>query len=142
MRNREDWLVEQLDSSALSPTLRAKYEAELDTMAEKHSAAETRRLAAEADEALYAAEIRARILANDLDLIATVGQDEFGHDYELVQEGDIFVVYSKVARDDQTHRRVHETFKKAESDLRYLLWNRLYSKYVRTGELVHLKELA
>lgn len=135
MRNREDWLYEQLEQETLSVDLRLEYEAELDARAARHDSSVRKKAEAEAKEAARRADIRARILAGEADFITKLGEDEFGGDYELVQEGDDFIVYSKVARDDQTHRRTHDSLEKAQHDLRYLYYNRMYSKYVRSGEL-------
>ena len=134
MRNREDWLVEQLNNDSLSLVLRQKYEAELDRLADRYEAAELSRKNAEAKERARRAEIRAKIEAKDEDFIWTMGTEEFGHDYEVVIEGSSHVVYSKVARDDQDHRHVCDTAEAANRKLRTLLYYRLYDKYVRTGE--------
>lgn len=145
IKNREEWLCAKLNDEKLKPELRAKYEAELDQIAEDLRVNETKRKTALAEEAAKRAakraEIQARLEANDLDFIEHYGQEEFGDDYELVQEGDARVVYSKVAKDDQEHRRVHLTEEAAKADLRYLFYNRLYSKYVRNGDVDYLAEL-
>jgi hypothetical protein len=142
MRTREDWLVDQLDRNDLTPALRAKYETELEAHAERHERAQEAKKLAEQVEIARKAEIRAMLLKNDIDLVAHLGEQEFGDDYEIVLEGTEHVVYSKVARDDQNHRRPHKTREAAEHDLRYLFYNRLYSKYVRTGDVDGLGELA
>ena len=141
MKNREEWLCEQLDRNDLSDTLRESYERELDSFADRFTKVQVKMKQNEEKERARLADIRAKILANDDDFVQAFGDTEFGSDYELVQEGDQYVVYSKVARDDQDHRRVHETYEKAYADRRWLYWNRLYTKYVRTGELDHLSGL-
>jgi hypothetical protein len=142
MKTREDWICEQLDKDNLDATLRLEYEAELDVIADRYSAIAIRKKEADAKELTRREEIRIKILANDIDFINHLGQEEFGADYEIIEEASSFIVYSHVAKDDQENRRVHATLEKAEADLRYLLYNRLYSRYVRTGEIDSLIELA
>lgn len=141
MRNREDWLCDQLDRDDLNAELRSKYEIELEDHAKRRDAADANRKRSEAVDAARKAEIRAMILANNEDFIQRLGQEEFGDDYELTQEGELHVVYSKVARDDQTHRRAHATLAEAQADLRYLFYNRMYDRYVRGGEIDALGQL-
>lgn len=142
MKTREDWLYEQLDDDDLEERLRIKYEMELDIIAERRTALIESRKNAELEEKTRLAELRARILANEDDFINSFGEQQFGQDYELVQEGVHFVVYSKVCKDDQERRRVHLTIEAARADLRYLFYNRLYDRYVRNGgELINLMEL-
>lgn len=142
MRNRETWLVDQLDNNELTVAVREAYEAELDAIAERQNRTEAKRKEAEVLEEQRRANIRALLLANDQDIVGTLGMEEFGDDYELVTEGSDFILYSKVARDGQDHRRVHASADLAHADLRYLVWNRLYSKYVRTGDVDNIGELA
>lgn len=142
MRNREDWLCEQLENEGLNQDLRRKYEAELEDFAIRHERAAIKKKQAEEKEAIRRAEIRLRIEAEDMDFVWTLGEEEFKDDYEIVVEGVEFVLYSKVARDDQTNRRPHETMEKAQFDLRYLYYNRLYTKYVRRGEVDAIIEVA
>lgn len=142
MMTRENWLVQQLNNDNLAEHLRIAYEKELDAIAEELTRGQSSRVETAKREAERRAEIRERILANDEDFIQTLGQEEFGGDYEIIEEGSEVVVYSKVARDDQEHRRPHPDMEAAQADLRYLLYNRLYSCYVRTGEVDGLKELA
>ena len=141
MKNREEWLCDQLDNDSLSDALRIKYEKELDAMAEKHSKAQIRLKEIEAEAKIKREELKARILAKDFDFIKSYGEEEFGSDYDVVQEGDQFVIYSKVARDDQEHRRVHATLEAANADLRYLFYCRLYTKYIRPGDMSSLIDL-
>lgn len=142
MRNREDWILQQLEKGTLNEAVRSAYEAELDAIAEGLNRREAKRKEAEATELKRRAEIRARIEAEDMDYVWTLGEAEFKDDYEIVPEGDQFVLYSKVARDDQNQRRPHATMDAANSDLRYLYWNRLYTKYVRTGAADAVVEVA
>lgn len=141
MVSRESWLAQQLDKGKLTDEVRAAYEAELDAIADRITLAEIRNKEAKGKEDARKAEFRARIEANDEDFIQTMGEEEFGSDYELTTEGAEFVVYSKVARDDQEARRPHATMEAAKADLRYLYWNRLYSRYVRNGDVENLIEL-
>jgi hypothetical protein len=141
MKSREDWLCEQLDNDSLSEKLKTQYERELDDIAVRHTIREAKQKAYQASERQRLQEIRAKILAEDADFINVFGQQEFGGDYEIITEGAQVVVYSKVARDDQEHRRPHETMDSALADLRYLFYNRLYDRYVRGGEISNLVEL-
>lgn len=141
MKTREDWICEQLDNPKLSAELRTQYEAELDDIADGIEVKKAKRAAALEAEKTRRAEIRARILAEDSDYVQALGEEEFGSDYDIIEEGGSFVVYSKVARDDQEHRRIHPTLEAANADLRYLFYNRLYTKYVRTGEADNIVDL-
>jgi hypothetical protein len=142
MKSREDWLCDQLDRDDLTEALRAKYEAELDDFANRFTSAQSKaKTKAIADQARLE-ELKAKILANDVDFIKSFGEEEFGQDYDVVEEGNDFVVYSKVAKDNQEHRRVHPTLEAANADLCYLFYNRLYDRYIRPGELSSLGELA
>jgi hypothetical protein len=141
MKSREDWLCEVLDTDYLSDDLRLKYEKELDAIADQRSAAGIKAKEVKIKEAERVALVKALILTGNADLIATFGKEEFGEDYEILQEGELFVVYSKVAKDSQQSRRPHVSIVEAEADLRYLLYNRLYDKYVRADELDNLSSL-
>ena len=141
MKSREDWICEQLDKEGLNEATRAKYEQELDVIAARHTSAQKRATSDAAVRQAKLDELKARILANDIDFIQSFGEEEFGADYDVVEEGSQFIVYSKVARDDQEHRRVHNTLEEANADLRYLFYNRLYDRYIRPGELSTLGEL-
>lgn len=141
MKSREDWLCEQLDRDDLPQQLKEKYNAELDRFAEAYNTRELKRKQTQESERARIKAIKAKILENDEDFIAHFGEEEFGEDYELVEEGTEFVIYSKVARDDQEHRRTHGSLEEAKNDLRYLYYNRLYDRYVRGGELDVLGEL-
>lgn len=75
MKNREDWLVEQLDRDDLSVTLRAKYEAELEEIARRIEVSKARsktrekELAAEREKARFEElETREKELAKAMDM--------------------------------------------------------------------------
>ena len=142
MRTREDWLYDQLDNGKLSDSVRTKYEAELDQIANRRSETQAQRQELKQAEAARVANIRAMLVAGNLDVIDTFGMEEFGEDYETIVEGSEHIVYSKVARDDQASRHALPTQDDARAKLRKLVWDRLYTKYVRSGELDHLSELA
>lgn len=86
--------------------------------------------------------IKALLLAGDLDVIDAFGMQEFGEDYEVAVEGTNHVVYSMVAREDQQARHLCNSAEEARLKLRKLVWDRLYTKYVRSGDMTHLSELA
>lgn len=141
-RNREDWLYEQLEDQTLSAELRADYDAELDVLAARLDAALDRQATRVKAEVARRAEIRAKMAAEDMDYVWALGEAEFKDDYEIVAEGTEFILYSKVARDDQSHRRPHPSLEAAQKDLRYLYWNRIYTNYVRTGEADSVVDVA
>lgn len=141
MSKREIWLTQQLNAGNLSPEKAAEFEAELDQIADQITKGQQANKEASIREAARRAEMREKILLNDADVIFVMGQEEFGSDYEIRIEGFEFVVYSHVARDDQESRRTHITMELAMADLRYLYYNRLYDRYVRTNEVVALIEL-
>lgn len=142
MKTREDWLCEQIDRDDLSDALRTKYEQELDHIANAHTRRQVIEQELEVKKQAMFADIKARMLANDLNVIDAFGIPEFGDDYEVVLEGSTYVVYSKVAADGQNNRHMFNTAEEANSKFRKLVWDRLYHKYVRTGEVSHLSELA
>lgn len=139
---REDWLVGQLDSGKLDAITSARYEQELDDIAQGHSKRQASEVAAKAVADQRRADIKAMLLAGNLDVIDTFGMEEFGPDYEVTMEGDVHVVYSKVARDDQENRHHLSSATDAQAKLRKLVWDRMYTKYVRSGEISHLSELS
>ena len=138
---RLQWLEDQLDRDDLSLKLRRQYEDEADARAAMLSKQQeqTKKLKEERKKEMEA--IREKLLAGDISIIDTHGIPEFGDDYEVQQEGNEFIVYSKAAQDWQDHRRVHSTAEAADKDFRYLIRNRLYDRYVRSGEHDDLKEL-
>lgn len=142
MSKREQWLERQLNSGVLNPEVAAEYEAEMDAIADRITHVQKLNEEAAKKTALERAELREKILTNDADVIFVLGQEEFGADYQLKIEGIEFVVYSHVAQDSQESRRPHITMELAMSDLRYLYYNRLYDRYVRTGEMDELRKLA
>lgn len=135
MKSREDWLCDQLDNETLSPVLRTRYEAELDSFANAHSKHDAKLKEIEQKEIARRANIKQQMLAGNLDVIDAFGMEEFGPDYETIIEGTNHIVYSKVARDDQEHRHMFSNADDAYIKLRKLVWDRMYTKYVRTGEL-------
>lgn len=135
MKSREDWLCDQLDRDDLSSELRTKYERELDAFAERFNQQQAKKKEAEQKEKERIAHIRAQLIAGNQDVIDVFGMQEFGDDYETVIEGTNHIIYSKVARDDQENRHVFNDKDSAYTKLRKLVWDRMYSKYVRTGEL-------
>ena len=141
MKTREDWLCDQLDNDKLSAELRLAYEIELDLLASKYTLSLLKQKELNELKLARLKELRAKIATNDIDFIETFGAQEFGSDYEIIQESTSFVLYSYIARDNQDNRRVHATREAADADLRYLLYNRLYDKYVRSEELETLIEL-
>lgn len=142
MKSREDWLVEQLDREDVSAELKAKYEQELDDMAERVTRSQQKEAQAKQATLARNALIRESLLAGDLNVIDAFGIPEFGEDYEVTVEGESHVVYSKVANDLQENRWIFSESDSAVSKFRKLVWDRLYSKYVRSGEVGHLSELA
>lgn len=145
MKLQERWLETQLERDDLPTELRNAYERELDSIAEMLTRTqEARKAAAKAaleSKMARLTEIREKVLKNDRDFILTFGAEEFSHDYEVRQEGTEVVVYSHAAKDFQENRRVHANMELALADLRYLYYNRLYDRYVRSGELDELLEL-
>ena len=135
MKSREDWLCDQLDKEDLAPALRAKYEQELDDFAERFNRQQTKKKEAEQKELERIVHIKAQLIAGNLDVIDTFGMQEFGGDYEVVVEGMSHIVYSKVARDDQENRHSFNDQESARIKLRKLVWDRMYTKYVRSGEI-------
>jgi hypothetical protein len=139
--NRLDWLENQLENENLSAATRKKYEDEADKIANATTVIQQKRVAIAQQQAVQNAVIKAQILAGNLNVIDAFGIPEFGDDYEIALEGSTHVVYSKVASEMQNNRHTFNTFDEANSKMRKLVWDRLYSKYVRQGEVNHLSEL-
>jgi hypothetical protein len=142
VKSREDWLCDQLDKDDISQEMKAKYEQELDAIARSHTKRQEAEKKAIAERTERFAHIKAQLIAGDINVIDAFGIPEFGDDYETVIEGNNYVVYSKVASDNQNNRHVMNTADEANSKFRKLVWDRLYHKYVRTGEVDNLSELA
>ncbi len=111
--------------------------AELEVLAERLADAETNRQdkmkqALERERQRVEA-IREAIANEDMDLVQVLGETEFGDDYEICVEGTDHVIYSKVAKDEQS-RWVLSNAEEAEKKQRQLYYYRLYDKYVRTGD--------
>lgn len=123
MKSREDWLCDQLDREDLSEELRAKYEAELNTIAERYTKSQEAARAKKAADAIRFAAIKEQLLAGNTNVIDAFGIPEFGEDYEISCEGANHVVYSRVAGDDQNNRHLFKTFDEANSKFRKLVWD-------------------
>lgn len=136
-----DWYERQLENPNLPPEKVEEYEREIERLADIEARAYAKSLERKQEEKKRLEEIRAQIQSGDANVIDVVGIPEFGDDYELSKEGDRFIVYSKVAMDTQENRHIHDTEKEAVSHYRKLIWDRLYSKYVRSGDYDSLKEI-
>ena len=139
--NRLDWLEEQLDSDSLSPELRSKYEGEANRIANRITDRQVKEKETVEAKKAYYADLRAKLLNEDLSIIDTHGIPEFGDDYETIIEGADYVVYSKVSPEWTDSRWVFSNAESADSKFRKLVWDRLYHKYVRTGEVDQLNQL-
>jgi hypothetical protein len=135
------WLEDQLDRDDLPQHLRDKYELEAAREAEFMAKQQEKAKLAKQEKAARDAELKAKLIAGDVNIIDTHGIPEFGDDYEILKEGERHVVYSRVAREDQESRWMFLDDESANSKYRKLIWDRLYSKYVRVGEVDHLSEL-
>lgn len=137
-----EWYERQLDNNkSLSATQIEQYEQEIERLADIEAKAHQRILARKQEEKQRFDEIKAKLEAGDANVIDIVGIPEFGNDYELTIEGSNHIVYSKVAREDQEQRHVHLEEKEAVAKYRKLIWDRLYAKYVRSGEYDSLKNM-
>jgi len=139
--NRLLWLEEQLEDEDLSPQLRVRYDAEAAALAANLTWRQEKEKKALETRKVQLAELRAKLEADDQSVIDAFGIPEFGDDYEIIEEGSNHVTYSKVARPDQESRWVFPNREEADRKYRKLVWDRLYSKYVRVGEVDHLSEL-
>lgn len=138
---RLQWLENQLDRDDLSLKLRRQYEDEADARAAMLSKRQAANKAAQEEKKKQAEVIRQQVLDGNLSAIDVYGIPEFGGDYEIAVEGQDHVVYSRAARDDQNSRHVLPDHDKANAKYRKLVWDRLYHKYVRTGEVDQLDQL-
>lgn len=137
-----EWYERQLATNPnLSPSQIEEYEQEIERLADIEARAYHKAQEKKAAERKKLEELKAEFLSKSRDEVMAQGMAEFGDDYEIRVEGNVHVVYSKVARDDQENRRVHDTAEKAQSDLEYLIYNRLYAKYVRSGDYTSLGDL-
>jgi len=136
-----DWYEDELEREDLSPELRKEYEEQADRLAGliTKSAAKAKARILKEQERLE--DIKQRLKSGDESVIDIVGIPEFGQDYELKFEDPNHVVYSHVALEAQQDRHVHPTLNEARSHYRKLIWDRLYTKYVRSGELDSLKQM-
>lgn len=136
-----NWYEDQLDRDDLSPETREKYEQEADRIVRATArAVENIKLRQQQEQARFE-EIKKQLQSGDINVIDAVGIPEFGNDYELVKEQTSHIVYSKVANDGQESRHIHEEEKDAVAHYRKLIWDRLYTKYVRSGELDSLRQM-
>lgn len=138
---RLQWLEEQLDRDDISFALRRKYELEADKLAMQLTMAQKHQKEAKEARDKEIAFLREQLQNGNLSAIDTHGIPEFGEEYEIVREGNSYVVYSRAAREDQNDRHVFTDYESANSKYRKLIWDRLYHKYVRTGEVEHLSKL-
>jgi len=134
----ESRLNAMLDSTPDNSPLYVEIERELDRRADSLSRAQARQKTKQEEEKQRVLALKEVLQqgygANSIDqVIATTGEVEFGSDYEIKQENAYYVVYSHAARDDQDFRRIHSSLEEANKDRRYLIYNRLYDRYVRTG---------
>jgi len=136
------WYEDQLEfNNNLSDEQIAEYEAAADQLVDRELKIK-QKIRDQADEArIRFEEIKAKVAAGEASAIDLFGIPEFGPDYELSKEQNDHVVYSKVARDDQENRHVYKTEVEAIAHYRKLIWDRLYSKYVRTGEFDSLRKM-
>jgi hypothetical protein len=141
--NRLDWLEQQLGQETLAPALRQKYELEAQRLAASITASQHKAVLLAKQHAERIAEIRKMYLSNNFDdVVDMFGIPEFGEDYEIIVEGESHVVYSKVAQPNQEARHPTSSQSEAQRRLRQLVWYRLYDKYVRSGQVDSLTQLA
>lgn len=136
------WYENQLNNNQnLSNTQIEEYEAAIERLADIEAKAHERVVARQKAEKQRLQEIKAKLQAGDVNVIDAFGIPEFGSDYELIKEQTGHVIYSKVAREDQESRHLHNTEGEAVAHYRKLIWDRLYTKYVRTGEIDSLRDM-
>lgn len=141
-RKTIEWYENQLDNNKnLTPAQIESYESEIERLADVEFKVHQKGLIRQQEEKQRALDIKAQLEAGDVNVIDIVGIPEFGSDYELCQEADNHVVYSKVALENQENRHVHNSEKDAIKHYRKLIWDRLYTKYVRSGELDSLRTM-
>lgn len=141
-RKTIQWYENQLNTNTnLTPSQIEEYENEIERLADIEAKAYYRAQEKKVEERKRFEEIKAKVQSGDANVIDIVGIPEFGGDYDMCQEGGKHIVYSKVANDQQEHRHVHNTAKEAESHYRKLIWDRLYTKYVRSGDYDSLRQM-
>jgi hypothetical protein len=128
---RLDWLEEQLENGDLDEETRAKYEREANSIAEAQTAAQRARKQKEQELKLKINNIKSLYEGGSRKELVKLYGDEFIQDYETIQEGEEFVVYSAVARDFQNTRWVCTSAQTAEEKIVELLGHRVYDHYVR-----------
>lgn len=137
-----EWYERQLDTNKnLSISQIEQYEQEIERLADVEAKAHQRILARKQEEKKRFDDIKAKLEAGDVNVIDVVGIPEFGNDYELIIEANKYVVYSKVANDGQDSRHTHDEEEDAVAHYRKLIWDRLYTKYVRSGEYDSLRHM-
>lgn len=138
----EDWLEEQLDRDGLDPQLREMYGRELDRRAGTMSRQQAELTAKREAAARRVAEIRQLLIDGDGDVVDLYGLEEFGQDYGTDLDGSgVWHVTSTVARADQANSWSFELEVDARRQLRSLIYDRMYYKYVRLGRVDGLQEL-
>ena len=137
-----EWYENQLETNTkLTPAQIEEYENAIERLADIEARAYNRAQEAKAEERKKFEALKAAVISGNKKAYLAQGLHEFGGDYEVRVEGNDHVVYSKVTRDHQEHRRVHKTSNDAQSDLEYLIYNRMYDKYVRGGDYNSLKNI-
>lgn len=137
-----DWYENELERSDISDDQIAEYEAAIDKLLTIERMSQDRLKLRKIEEQKRIDEIRAQLESGDTSVIDVVGIPEFGGDYDISLEDSKHIVYSKVARDDQESRHIHSSLKDAVQRYRKLIWDRLYTKYVRSGEFDSLKKMS
>ncbi len=137
IRLGEDYLAEMQESFAEDSNEYLTIEDELNRRAQSLSFKEEARKAREEAKRSDLELIRSNLGISPDSSSAWVPQaiQEFGDDYKIKQEPNgRFNVHSYVAREFQNSDVDFPTMKEAEARVRYLLWNRMYDTYVRTGD--------
>lgn len=135
MTNRIEALTKMM--TTCSPEMRPLYQQQLDRelaeLKDTHLEAERKRLV-----------VVETIKSGDDNAITALAELEFGGDYRVhtPDDGITWITVSDVARLDQAGEYEFDTVARAYSKRRWLMLQRLYSKYVRTGEVSSLSELA
>lgn len=141
-RRTLSWYEDQLEfNNNLSNEQKEEYEAEADRSANVEMQVKQRIKDKVQAERMRFEEIKAKVQAGEASAIDLFGIPEFGNDYELSKEQNNYVVYSKVALETQNDRHVSPLEKDAITHYRKLIWDRLYTKYVRTGEFDSLRKM-
>ncbi len=138
----QDWYETQLDRDDLDPATRQQYEAEADRLAAGLTRQQDALTQRQRVKAARIAEIRALLESGRTDAVDLYGLEEFGQDYTTeVDEFGIYQVRSFVARDGQPDQWSFDDEEGARRCLHGLIWDRMYTKYVRSGKVDGLYEL-